>query len=549
VLALLGGRARASYLDDIGLTQLQAEQGSALASGTGMRVCQVEAELDANTQSYTPDPNSFVSGKVFNFKSGTYAPSWHATDVGEYFYGTWGAAPGISTVDVYAANSPAAPLGWMGNGFLNTGNARSLPNVEAGRIENHSWVGAITPSSSNTEILRRLDYAINRDGFLAVVGLNNAGSGATEMPLLAESYNALSVGRSDGGAIGGYTALEGPGRVLPDIVAPMGATSWATPLVSGSAAVLLQTADNNPLWTDARSNSEVIKSMLMAGATKQQLPGWSRTTTRPLDPNYGAGQLNIYNSYHILTGGEHAASTSANLPGTSLTDGWDFETITSSSTQRQYYFTVPAGCALRDFSTVLNWNRTITPVAKYGLPYYQWNSSLANLDLQLSQASNFVVGSTVDASQSPIDNVEHIYRGAADPNLPTSTNELGPGQYALSVSANFAGTSLTSSDYALAWRGSLMVEDPAQVALPGDFNLDGKVDGVDFLIWQSHYGTASGATLLNGDANGDGNVDGVDFLTWQAAYRPGITTVPEPAAALLLLAAGSLLRRGRKRLA
>jgi hypothetical protein len=52
----------------------------------------------------------------------------------------------------------------------------------------------------------------------------------------------------------------------------------------------------------------------------------------------------------------------------------------------------------------------------------------------------------------------------------------------------------------------------------GDFNDDGKVDGVDFLIWQSHYPTASGATRAQGDANGDGKVDGVDFLAWQAAY-------------------------------
>jgi formylglycine-generating enzyme required for sulfatase activity len=57
------------------------------------------------------------------------------------------------------------------------------------------------------------------------------------------------------------------------------------------------------------------------------------------------------------------------------------------------------------------------------------------------------------------------------------------------------------------------------VLAPGDFNGDGKVDGVDFLIWQSHYPMSSGATCDHGDANGDGKVDGVDFLIWQANYH------------------------------
>ena len=57
-------------------------------------------------------------------------------------------------------------------------------------------------------------------------------------------------------------------------------------------------------------------------------------------------------------------------------------------------------------------------------------------------------------------------------------------------------------------------------AFNGDFNGDGKVNGQDFLIWQLHYPTASGATPDTGDANGDGKVNGQDFLIWQANYKP-----------------------------
>jgi hypothetical protein len=75
---------------------------------------------------------------------------------------------------------------------------------------------------------------------------------------------------------------------------------------------------------------------------------------------------------------------------------------------------------------------------------------------------------------------------------------------------------LTASD------GQLTGHADATITVTGDlradFNGDGRVDGVDFLIWQSHYPTASGATFATGDANGDGKVDGVDFLAWQSCY-------------------------------
>lgn len=545
-------QARAGfYIDDVGLTRLRAELGAAMPTGVGIRASQVEAELDSISHSYAPAEANFP-GKTFSYKSGTYTPSWHATYVGTFLYGTWGAASGISTINNYAATSPGIPLSWMGTGFLRTGDGSRAPNVEVSRIQNHSWIGDIIGDpDTNIEILRRLDYAISRDGFLATVGMSNDPA-SIEPPLLGSSYNALAVGRTDGIHSHGYTTLDGAGRVRPDIVSPispaMQATSYATPFVGSLGAVLLQTADNNSLLANARTNSEVMKAILMAGATKKDVAAWNRTTTSPLDLTYGAGQVNIYNSYHILTGGEHAASTNANLPGATLTDGWDFDTVTPVSGERLYFFDVPAGMALRDYSTVLNWNRTVTPVTKHGLTYAEWDSDLANLDLRLMSANNFVLGPAVDASLSTADNVEHIFRGATDANQPAAANELTAGQYALRVSASFAGTSLASADFALAWRGSLVVENPGLVEQPGDFNMDGRTDGLDFLVWQSHFPMTSSATLLQGDGTGDGKVDGLDFLTWQSGFTGGsMSPAPEPTTALVLLAAGCLLPRRPKR--
>jgi len=59
----------------------------------------------------------------------------------------------------------------------------------------------------------------------------------------------------------------------------------------------------------------------------------------------------------------------------------------------------------------------------------------------------------------------------------------------------------------------------------GDFDFNGIVDGLDFLLWQRDQGVGSLATWeanygipnsqLPGDFNGNGIVDGEDFLLWQ----------------------------------
>jgi hypothetical protein len=49
--------------------------------------------------------------------------------------------------------------------------------------------------------------------------------------------------------------------------------------------------------------------------------------------------------------------------------------------------------------------------------------------------------------------------------------------------------------------------------LAADFNGDGRVDGLDFLIWQRGFNRPG--SLSDGDANGDGFVDGADLAIWQ----------------------------------
>ncbi len=87
-------------------------------------------------------------------------------------------------------------------------------------------------------------------------------------------------------------------------------------------------------------------------------------------------------------------------------------------------------------------------------------------------------------------------------------------------------------------------------ATSGDFDLNGIVDSQDLNIWQTHYGTTSGATFTSGDADEDGYVGGLDFLLWQQGVALPVGTlnvVPEPAGFFLasswLILAGGRFRR------
>jgi hypothetical protein len=70
--------------------------------------------------------------------------------------------------------------------------------------------------------------------------------------------------------------------------------------------------------------------------------------------------------------------------------------------------------------------------------------------------------------------------------------------------------------------------------LRGDADLDGVVDGQDFIAWNQHKFSAV-MRWDQGDFNGDGVVDGQDFVAWNAnKFRSSlVTTIPEPSGASL----------------
>jgi hypothetical protein len=77
---------------------------------------------------------------------------------------------------------------------------------------------------------------------------------------------------------------------------------------------------------------------------------------------------------------------------------------------------------------------------------------------------------------------------------------------------------------------------------PGDGNDDGKVDGLDYLLWASNFGDNPAddppGSPGNGDYNNDGMVSGLDYLLWAGHFGQGpldATAVPEPGSCVLLI--------------
>jgi hypothetical protein len=88
----------------------------------------------------------------------------------------------------------------------------------------------------------------------------------------------------------------------------------------------------------------------------------------------------------------------------------------------------------------------------------------------------------------------------------------------------------------------------AYAPTPGDGNDDGKVDGLDYLLWAGNFGDDPAAdppgSPGNGDYNNDGKVDGLDYLLWAGNFGQGpldATAVPEPGTLALLLVGMAML--------
>ena len=415
--------------DRIGLTAAKRRLGLSIANGAGVVIGHVEGGDDK----YLPNMTQ-ARFKAIQFKprSGESKPFGHANTSARFMYGSDSFAPGIRQVHNFATSH------WLGQGYLRTGTGQS-PADEPIDLFNHSWI-ANPGKEKAVPVLRRVDYQIDQRGILMCVGVNN-GQKSKVPQMLASAYNVIAVGAANGESSGGYTTIEGKGRCKPELIAPHGLTSFATPIVSACAARLREVgqkrAKDQPNATAAAhaDRPEVIKAALLAGATKPD--DWKPEPGKPLDAHYGAGMVNINHSLEIMNANPTA-------PGQlKRSSGWDYRPIKATQT-RQYSFTIDR--PLSRLSLAMTWHRKVdgkTGRFRFGNGEpRQWSyaTGLANFNMTLIRLTPSGKPKTLATSKSDIDNVEHIFQN----NLPSGRDRIRISRVADGL--------LGPWPYAVAWR-------------------------------------------------------------------------------------------------
>ncbi|OQA01586.1 MAG: hypothetical protein BWY71_00338 [Planctomycetes bacterium ADurb.Bin412] len=387
------------------------------------------------------------------------------------------------------------------------------------------------------------DALVERDSTVMVAGCGNGTDGFTGISKPSWGYNVISVGTAgnlgrfpDNLRYAGPPAAQdssfGPtddGRCKPDLIAcgfslgpsadslsdychdrqSKSFSSFAAPQVAGAAALLIDAARQNmiPDGDDPR----VIKALLLNGA--QKLLGWHKglvdsndDAAVPLDYQQGAGLVNVMASYQQLMAG------ASNSPASGENMGWDLNRLSLDPNDQdavQVYFMPQTLLPGRYLHATLCW------YLSYEIKGIYRPLPLHDLRLELWTVNEYgQLDTLLDYSDSPVDNVEHIYfqnpteqyvalvvRGIPDPDHP----------------ADYETFALAFSEVDSYWQGD---------RLAGDLNLDGLVDQQDIAAllrcWRLTRTESAPVALQNypaGDINFDGTINMADLQTllqqWQ----------------------------------
>jgi autotransporter-associated beta strand protein len=461
----VSAKAFASYS---GWWDLWYRYRGALPFGDNVTAAQVENSV--------PDTNAFPD-KRFTLDPADAIPDTdgHAETVGRMFYGNTYFEDSQATFE-YGFGRHVNDIAAYTSGAFRENVLHILPfNTRDGSLPawNHGRRDVLNLSNSmgnggEDNTIRALDYLIDVQNLLAFTAMPGSYVGENNGTLSGNLWNSLVIaqnGPRDANWNGAQYERVGTNfRVKPDLVSSDsiggrtgGASSWTTPTVAGAAAFLLEAA-RMTLTNHAATNNYVLKSVLMAGASKQGLvsPVWAgdnivdwdsftpytysnNAPAQPLDRLFGAGLFNLNNSWSILTAGEQS------LTATNGAFGWARGTGLTSSTAQTYWFAL--GASQREFVALLAWNRHIQDNAGTS---YNW--SVTDLKLELYNAASQLLASSDD----PGNNIEQVYLAQGMP----------AGLYYLKVSS----PSATPESYGLAWRGvaPTAVAEPVAVAPQSD---------------------------------------------------------------------------------
>ncbi|MBN1796200.1 MAG: S8 family serine peptidase [Sedimentisphaerales bacterium] len=381
-------------------------------------------------------------------------------------------------------------------------------------------------------------------GTIIVAGIGN-GTEAFDPPLYpAACSNIIGVGVVDTISLGGVplflpdwaqanpaNSTSGPtqdGRHKPDLIAPGdmftalsnepnnyelcgGYTSFATPTVAGTAALLIQYAKSDAnLKEDFESSRKncLIKAILMNSAKK--LPYWHKGIISkaddyfaPLDRVQGAGMLDAFAAHKSLSAGRYR-------PGPIPDIGWDSgELKTHLITGKTYQLDINEPNDKLITATIC-WNRHF----EESYPFNPSKEKDADIRLELwtYDSTGQMPDRLVDFSDSKTDNVEHIY-------CPADVNYTEYKIVAVLTNTDGLQEELTQQ-YSLAWSVTQKPKQPSMQWL--DLNCDGIIDETDFSILLNNVFrfTQQSEEYLTGDINQDGRLDMKDVDVFLDYFGP-----------------------------
>jgi len=383
---------------------------------------------------------------------------------------------------------------------------------------------------------RGIESLAEQHGLIVVAGIGN-GLNAHDSPLYpAAGANAIGVGVVDSvntetlATNLGRFALAYPehssfgptadGRCKPDIVAPGNClaadagepnryeptgnwSSFSTPIAAGTVGLLVQEAKEDEKLSGAVSpdgGNCVIKAVLMNSATK--LPYWHKGRLEkdddhyaPLDYIQGAGMLNAVEAYRQLRAGQ-------SKPGNVAVTGWDNNALDKGKTVEKVYKVSIPNPAEKYIAATVTWHRHYDS-------FYPFEAALerdANLRLEVwaVDPNNPSQGHLLDYSDSPVDNVEHVYC-RADANY--SHYEI----VVLNSDTDDPNRAGGSQRYGLAWN---VGDGPdGNSFFWYDLTADGIVDELDLAALLNNWiaSVRTPASYLLGDIDSNGVVDADDL--------------------------------------
>jgi subtilisin family serine protease len=377
---------------------------------------------------------------------------------------------------------------------------------------------------------RGIERLVEKTGLVTVAGIGNGTEVDDSLLYPAASSNVIGVGVIDSvmctntaKTLGNFSipfpehSSCGPTydqRAKPDIVAPGNClaplsdgqyeyditgdfTSFAAPIVSGTTALLIQKAKEEPGLQAALSNNNancVIKAILLSSADK--LVGWHKGLATEgddhsavLDQKQGAGAINAALALELLTAGQ-------NKTGIVKTNGWDNDTIQNEKlAENVYEFELVDPKKDQFITATLSWNF-------HYLDEYPFERDAQQTDLKLelwaTSKDDPQREYLLDYSDSATDNLEHIHY-AVDPNY---------NNYKLVVSLgdNQQDNNAGLQTYGLAWQTTKKVEKDIYWY---DLNGDEKIDSMDIgMVLESMSENREDSPYqFIGDINLDGTLD------------------------------------------